>query len=244
VLPGLDGLAYLSVMAEFDPYKYNSFATNAGAQVHRLTRDVDRRLQALAQNPEAAGKLPPILVLKSTVDSTVTTDAVVDNLLMRLAAGRNELVLFDINRNAAIKSTLLVSDPGPLTHRMMADPDLPFAVTFITNENPHSTRVVVRQKAPFTLEASDIENLNLHWPRGVVSLSHVALPFPPDDPLYGQSPPPDDDRVFLGDLAFKGEQGLLKLPPEWLLRMRYNPFYDYLQKRVLQWVDDAGKPEL
>jgi alpha-beta hydrolase superfamily lysophospholipase len=244
VLPGLGGLAYLSVMAEFDPYKYNSFATNAGAQVHRLTRDVDRRLQVLAQTLEAVGKLPPILVLKSTVDSTVTTNAVVDNLLMRLPAGRNELVLFDINRNAAIKSTLLVSDPGPLTHRMMADPDLPFAVTFITNENPHSTSVVVRHKAPFSLETSDIENLDLNWPRDVVSLSHIALPFPPDDPLYGQRPPPDDDLVFLGNLAFKGEQGLLKLPPEWLLRMRYNPFYDYLQKRVLQWADDAGKPEL
>jgi len=244
VLPGLDGLAYLSVMAEFDPYKYNSFATNAGAQVHRITRDVDRRLKVLAQNPEAVGKLPPILVLKSTVDSTVTTDAVVDNLLMRLAAGRNELVLFDINRNAAIKSTLLVSDPGPLTHRMMADQDLPFAVTFITNGNPHSTRVVVRHKAPFSLEASDIEYLDLNWPRGVVSLSHIALSFPPDDPLYGQRPPPDDELVFLGDLAIKGEQGLLKLPPEWLLRMRYNPFYTYLQKRVLQWVDDAGEPKL
>jgi alpha-beta hydrolase superfamily lysophospholipase len=244
VLPGLDGLAYLSVMAEFDPYKYNSFATNAGAQVHRLTRDVDRRLQVLAQNPEAAGKLPPILVLKSTVDSTVTTDAVVDNLLMRLAADRNELVLFDINRNAAIKSTLLVSDPGPLTQRMMADPDLPFAVTFITNENPHSTRVVVRHKAPFSLATSEIENLDLYWPGDVVSLSHIALPFPPDDPLYGHRPLPDDDLVFLGNLAFKGEQGLLKLPPAWLLRMRYNPFYDYLQKRVLQWADDAGKPEL
>jgi len=244
VLPGLDGLAYLSVMAEFDPYKYNSFATNAGAQVHRLTRDVDQRLQLLAQNPEAVGKLPPILVLKSTVDSTVTTDAVVDNLLMRLAAGRNELVLFDINRNAAIKSTLLVSDPGPLTRRMMADPDLPFAVTFITNENPHSTRVVVRHKAPFSLEASEIENLDLAWPGGVVSLSHIALPFPPDDPLYGQRPPPDDGLVFLGELAFKGELGLLKLSPDWLLRMRYNPFYDYLQKRVLQWVDDAGESKL
>jgi len=237
-LPGLDGLAYLSVMAEFDPYKYNSFATNAGAQVHRLTRDVDRRLQVLARNPEAAGKLPPILVLKSTVDSTVTTDAVVDNLLMRLPAGRNELALFDINRNAAIKSTLLVSDPGPLSNRMMADPDLPFAVTFITNESPHSTRVVVRHKAPFSLAAPEIENLDLNWPRDVISLSHIALPFPPDDPLYGQRPPPDTDLVFLGDLAFKGEQGLLKLPPEWLLRMRYNPFYDYLQMRVLQWVDD------
>ena len=244
VLPGLDGLAYLSVMAEFDPYKYNSFATNAGAQVHRLTRDVDRRLQVLAQNPEAAGLLPPILVLKSTVDSTVTTDAVVDNLLMRLPAGRNELALFDINRNAAIKSTLLVSDPGPLTHRMMADPDLPFAVTFITNENPHSTRVVVRHKAPFSLAAPEIENLDLNWPGDVVSLSHIALPFPPDDPLYGQRPPPDDDLVFLGDLAFKGEQGLLKLPPEWLLRMRYNPFYGYLQMRVILWLDDAEQPKL
>ncbi len=244
VLPGLGGLAYLSVLTEFDPYKYNSFATNAGAQVHRLTRDVDRRLQVLAQNPEAAGKLPPILVLKSTVDSTVTTDAVVDNLLMRLAAGRNELVLFDINRNATIKSTLLVSDPGPLTNRMMADRELPFAVTFITNANLHSTRVVVRHKAPFSLEASEIENLDLNWPGGVVSLSHIALPFPPDDPLYGRRPPPDDDLVFLGDLAFKGEQGLLKLSPEWLLRMRYNPFYDYLQMRVLLWVDVAGEPKL
>ncbi len=243
-LPGLGGLAYLSVMAEFDPFKYNSFATNAGAQVHRITRNVDRRLEALAQDPVAINKLPPILVLKSTVDSTVTTDAVVDNLLMRLSADRNELVLFDINRHTAIKSTLLVSDPGPLTHRMLADPDLPFAVTFITNENPHSTRLVARHKAPFSLQTVTMENLNVNWPRDVVSLSHIALPFPPNDPLYGQHPPPDNDLVFLGDLAIRGEQGLLKLPPEWLLRMRYNPFYIYLQKRVLQWVDEAEEPVL
>ena len=76
VLPGLGGLAYLNIMDEFDPYKYNSFATNAGAQVHRLTRNVDQRMQVLAQDPAAVDKLPPILVLKSTVDSTVTTDAV------------------------------------------------------------------------------------------------------------------------------------------------------------------------
>jgi hypothetical protein len=223
-------------MDEFDPYKYNSFATNAGAQVHRITRDVDRRLRALAQNPITAGELPPILVFKSTVDSTVTTDAVVDNLLMRLAADRNELVLFDINRNAANISTLLVSDPGPLTNRLMADPKLPFAVTFITNENPHSTRVVARYKMPFSLAAPATENLGLSWPRGVVSLSHIALPFPPDDPLYGQQIPQDKELVFLGDLAIRGEQGLLKLSPEWLLRLRYNPFYSYLQERTLQWI--------
>ena len=239
VLPGLGDLAYLSIMDEFDPYKYNSFATNAGAQVHRITHNVDQRMQALAQNSAAVDKLPPILVLKSTVDSTVTTDAVVDNLLMRLPANRNELVLFDINRNTAIKSTMLVSDPGPLTDRMMADQSLPFAVTFVTNENPHSNRVVARRKAPFSLEKSDIEYLDLTWPRGVVSLSHVALPIPSDDPLYGQRPPTDGELVFLGDMAIKGERGLLRIPGDWLLRLRYNPFYSYLQTRVLQWMDDA-----
>jgi alpha-beta hydrolase superfamily lysophospholipase len=239
-VPGLGRLAFLSIMAEFDPYKYNSFATNAGAQVHHITRDVDRRIQALAQDSAVRHGLPPILALKSTVDSTVTTEAVVNNLLMHLPADRNELVLFDINRNAVIKSTLLVSDPAPLTDRLMADESLPFAVTFITNETPYSSSVVARRKAPFSRDPSDIEPLGLTWPRGVVSLSHVALPFPPDDPLYGQHHPKDDDRVFLGDLAIKGEQGLLKLPADWLLRLRYNPFYAYLQARVLQWLRDAG----
>jgi alpha-beta hydrolase superfamily lysophospholipase len=149
LLPGLDGLAYLLVMDEFDPYKYNSFATNAGAQVHRITTEVGRRMQALVRDPAALERFPPILVLKSTVDATVTTDAVVTHLLMGLPAGRNELVLFDINRNAAIKAKFLVDDPGPLTDRLMLDPQLPFAVTIVGNENPYSTRIVARYKAPF-----------------------------------------------------------------------------------------------
>lgn len=239
-LPGLDGLAYLSIMDEFDPYKYNSFATNAGAQVHRITRHVDRRIQTLARDPAAVERLPPILVLKSVVDATVTTDAVVTRLLMGLPAGHNELLLFDINRNAAIKSTLLVDDPGPLSNRLLADQDLPFVVTFVTNRNLHSADVVARHKPPFSAETAAMEDLGLAWPRGVVSLSHVALPFPPDDPIYGQNPPGGDELVFLGDMAIKGERGLLKIPGEWLLRLRYNPFYSYMQTRVLKWLDDSG----
>jgi alpha-beta hydrolase superfamily lysophospholipase len=49
VLPGLGNLAWLNVEPEFDPYKYNSFTTNAGEQVHRLTRAVSRRVAALAR---------------------------------------------------------------------------------------------------------------------------------------------------------------------------------------------------
>ena len=239
VIPGMASLAWLSVMEEFDPYKYNSFATNAGAQVHAVTTEVDRRMRVDSGQPADADRFPRILVFKSTVDSTVTTDAVVDNLLKRLPAAHNELVLFDINRQAAIRSTLMVSDPAPLTDRLMEQRDLPFAVTFITNESPQSMAVVARHKPIGAAEISKVETLGSTWPRGVISLSHVALPIPPDDPLYGQFSPLDENFIFLGDLAIKGERGLLNIPAEWLLRMRYNPFYSYLENRVIDWVDAA-----
>ena len=240
LLPGLGGLAWLQVEPEFDPYKYNSFATNAGEQVHRLTRSVSRRIASRAgTGPDS--KFPPILVLKSTVDATVSTDAVVDALFARLAPDRNELVLFDINR-FALKSTLLVTDPGPLTARLMDDASLPFAVTLVSNETPESTTVIARHKTPFSAEVSAAEPLNLAWPQGVISLSHVALPFPPDDPLYGQRPPGNEDVLFLGQMSIQGERGLMKISSDWLLRLRHNPFYDYLERRVLEWVDGASGP--
>jgi alpha-beta hydrolase superfamily lysophospholipase len=237
VLPGLGGWAWLDVMDEFDPYKYNSFATNAGAQVHAITTDVDRRIQQHAGNPNRSRELPPIMVLNSAVDATVTADAVVNSLLMRLPAGRNELVLFDINRDAVVQSTLMVSDPGPLTRRLMADKDLPFAVTIVSNEGPDSSSVVARYKAWQAKQAAVVKPIGMSWPAGVISLSHVAMPFPPDDPLYGELNPQYADSVFLGNLAIKGERGLLKLPADWLLRLRHNPFYDYMETRVVDWLD-------
>ncbi len=236
-LPGLGGLAWLQIVPEFDPYKYNSFATNAGAQVHRLTRSVAQRIRDRSKS--SPGEiLPPTLVFKSSADATVSINAVVDRLLGLLAPNRHELVLFDINR-FAVKSKLMVSDPGPLTDRLMAEADLPFSITFVTNENPDSSAVVARHKPPFSSEATKTERLNFDWPRGVLSLSHVALPIPPDDPLYGRRPPENEDFLFLGEMALQGERGLLRLPTDWLLRLRYNPFYDYLETRAIKWMDDA-----
>ena len=238
LLPGLGRLAWLSVLPEFDPYKYNSFATNAAEQVHDLTRSVARRTAARARS--APGEiLPPTLVFKSTVDATVSTDAVVDRLLKYLQPQRHELVLFDINRFAA-KSTLLISDPAPLTTRLMADKSLPFVVTLVTNENPESTVVVAHRKPPFSAEPAKTEPLNLVWPRGVISLSHVALPFPPEDPFYGKGPPRKKDIIFLGQMAIQGERGLLKISSDFLIRLRYNPFYAFLETRVLEWLDGAS----
>ena len=237
-LPGLGGLAWLSVIPEFDPYKYNSFATNAAEQVHGLTRSVARRIAARARS-DANPVLPPTLIFKSAVDATVSVDAVVDRLLKHLRPERHELVLFDINRFAA-KSSLLISDPAPFTDRLMAEKNLPFVITLITNENPESRAVVARHKLPLSAEVSNTEALNLAWPRGVISLSHVALPFPPDDPIYGQEPPREEDILFLGQMAVQGEPNLLKIPYSFLVRLRSNPFYDFLETRTLEWFDKAA----
>ncbi len=239
LLPGMGNLAWLQIEPEFDSYKYNSFATNAAEQVHRLIRSVGARIQR--RSKEGAERiLPPTLVLKSAVDATVSTDAVVDRLLIRLAPNRHELVLFDINRFAPT-SKLLVADPGPITNRLLQDPSLPFTLTLVGNTDTVSRSVSASHKTPFAEEISHVEPLGLEWPTGVLSLSHVALPFPPDDPLYGRYPPGNRNALFLGQQAIQGERGLLKISSSYLLRLRHNPFYDYLEERVLGWV---GAPDL
>jgi len=237
-IPGLGGLAYTQIIPEFDPFKYNSFATNAATQVHRVTRSVAGRVGTLASSGNGAS-MPPIIVFKSTVDATVSTSAVIDRLLGLLPDNGNELVLFDINRAAAV-SMLLVSDPGPLTNRLMENATLPFAIRLVANESIDSDEVVSRYKPPFSDAISETEALKLEWPRGVISLSHVALPFPPDDPLYGAIRPEDRNALFLGQAEIRGERGLMRISSDWLLRIRYNPFYSVLESRVLGWLDAAN----
>ncbi len=237
-VPGLTRVGWAQTTPEFDPYKYNSFPVNGGAQVHQLTRSVSNRVASLARDNKG-DSMPPILVFKSAVDATVTTDAVVDLLLARLPENGNELVLFDINRYART-SILLVSDPGPLTDRLVADGSLPFSLTLIANEHAESARVVARHKPAFAAEFSATEDLDMEWPPGVISLSHVALPFAPNDPLYGRYPPDDRNELFLGQMEIRGERGLMKISSDWLLRLRYNPFYSVLESRVLEWVDTVG----
>jgi alpha-beta hydrolase superfamily lysophospholipase len=237
-LPALGGLAWLNVEPEFDPFKYNSFTTNAGEQVHRLTRRVSRRVDSLARS-NGTGALPPMLVFKSNADSTVSTDAVVSRLLARLDPYRNELVLFDVNRYAA-KDLLLVADQRFLDARVVGDARLPFTLTLVTNESDTSSAVVARRQEPYSAVFTRQEALGAAWPSGVISLSHVAVPIPPDDPLYGQRPPGNEDVLFLGQMAIQGERGMLRLSSDWLLRLRYNPFYAYVDARTLAWIDSAG----
>lgn len=235
-VPGLGRQAWLDLQPEFDPYKYNSFATNAGAVVFDITQRVASRVAARA-SAGADPVLPPVLAFKSTVDATVSTQAVVDSLLRQLRPDRHELVLYDINRVSGITS-VLVSDPGPLTAKVMADETLPFAVSLLTNRTLESLDVVVQQKQPFSNGLSAVRELGVDWPRDILSLSHVALPIPPDDPLYGREPPADGS-LFLGLQTVQGERGLMRIPASYFVRLRHNPFYDYQLERTLDWMASA-----
>lgn len=236
-LPGLERLAWTDVLPEYDPFKYNSFAVLAGYQVHALTGSVAARIEARAAAAPIED-LPPILVFLSAVDATVSADAVIDVLLQHFAPGRNELVLFDVNR-AAVATPLLVADPGPLSERLMADDSLPFGLTLVTNESPESADVVAIGKAALSADTTTAP-LGLAWPKGVLSLSHIALPFPPDDPLYGVRHPGDRGRLQLGQISVQGERGLLTVPPGILIRLRHNPFFDVVASRTVEWL---ARPE-
>jgi alpha-beta hydrolase superfamily lysophospholipase len=239
-VPGFERAAWQVIQLEFDPYKYNSFSFNAAGQTHRLTSRVSRRVLELADG-QPIEDFPPVLAFLSTVDSTVRAEAVVDALLEHLAPGNHELVLFDVNRFSVVQQ-LLVNDPGPLTQRLLALPQRPFGLTVITNLTPE-TQQVKELKAPAGSDEQVMRPLELAWPRTVFSLSHVALPFPPDDPLYGFEPAAETDHVQLGHIAVRGENGVLALPMWALTRQRSNPFHAYLIERLDEFVaDDAGSP--
>ena len=63
-IPGLGKLAWNDVLPEYDPYKYNSFAINAGQQIHELTQVIDERITRLAAAGPVKG-FPRTLIFQS-----------------------------------------------------------------------------------------------------------------------------------------------------------------------------------
>lgn len=240
-LPGLEQLAWTSLVPEFDPFNYNAFTANASVQVQRMTSANAGRIRRMAAAEPIEG-FPATLVLLTVVDATVSPRAAVDQLLRYLAPGDHELLLYDINRQA-LKAPLLVANSGALSEQLLADGSLPFTLTLVANASADSREVVVYRKPPMTAEVMPGEPLQASWPLDTLSLSHVDLPFPPDDPLYGRDPPRTPGQVFLGQLAIRGERGVLKVPAQWLLRLRHNPFYDDQEQRVLDWIGRANSPD-
>jgi hypothetical protein len=137
------------------------------------------------------------------MDFTVTTRAVVSALYVNLFANGSELVLFDINRAAKLSPLLRTSTETMLT-RILPAPPRRFRTTIITNADPGSPEVVA-QVTEAGATTTQTRPLGLSYPFDMYSLSHVALPFPASDPLYGMN---DTRRTRINPrIAARGERG-------------------------------------
>jgi len=229
----LERLDWSTVGPEYDPFKYQSFAVNAANQAHRITTEI-ARIVAAAETNGALGGFPPTLVLQSAVDATVSTPAIIERLLARLPPGGHELVLFDLNRIADIQH-LLARDPSDELAALLDRDGLPFTLRVVTNESDQSPRVVLKS---ITAGENEIETSRLDhaWPSSVFSLSHVAVPFAPSDPLYGDGSGPPSPGIHLGTVALRGERGVLQVSASSMLRVLSNPFHAFAEQRMLEFL--------
>lgn len=229
-LLGLDKLAWNGLAPEYDPYKYNSFPVNAGDLAYRITQHIQKQIGAL-QKTGSLTEMPPVLAFQSSVDATVTGAALIAHLFDRLPSAGNELVMFDINRIAELGG-LLKQDPRAVFGPLLSTAERGYDLTVVTNKSDSSRGVVARTRAhDGSVAVVDIDD---EWPADVYSLSHVALPFPPDDPVYGRGPYLPGDGLRLGNLALRGERGVLQISGNQLLRLRWNPFFGYVERRTLE----------
>lgn len=233
VLPAFAKTAWLDLLPEYNPFKYNSFPVNAAVQSYRLSSTLQEEL-AEAARQNALDKLPPILTFQSVVDDTVSVSAVISALYGVLPANGSELVLFDLNRS--VDFGLLVK-PGITQPLVRLFPPAPrrFGISVVTNADVNTDAVVERRMAAGTAEETR-RPLSLAFPTAVYSLSHIAIPFPVTDALYGLQPDLSEDYgIRLGTRGLRGERGVLVVDAASLLRIGCNPFYPYLIERI-----DAG----
>ncbi len=228
--PAFAKAAWLGIVPEFNPFKYNSFPVNGARQSYRLTAVLQEQLLRLSRDNKL-NQLPPVLTFQSVMDYTVSTPAIVSAFYELLPEKGHELVLFDINRTCKF-GLLLRRRASTALNRLLFPPPRSFKTTIVSNASSDSDQMQARVIAAGSKDES-IENLSLSYPAGVYSLSHVAIPFPMTDSLYGLYPEkPDEFGVSLGNTATRGERNVLILSLDALLRMSSNPFYPYMIAQI------------
>jgi hypothetical protein len=172
------------------------------------------------------------------VDSTIKVGALVNQIYKNLPDNGSELVLFDINRRDDIEHFMKNTEQNLIGDLEIGD--LRFHYTLVTNTSGDSPKVLARSRAA---GAADFlaTPLNMEWPATVYSLSHVSLPFKSDDRWYGSI---ESSNFSPGTLAPRGETAILRAPIARFMRLRYNPFFDYLAERTLAFCEacDSDQP--
>ncbi|MBF7819385.1 alpha/beta hydrolase [Klebsiella quasivariicola] len=230
IFPAFARAAWLNVAPEFNPFKYNSFPVKAARQSWLLSQALQQQIIRAARQDELKA-LPPVLTFQSVMDSTVSTRAVVESLYRYLPDNGSELVVFDINQAADLRVLFRPAFYAAVNTLLPPAPRA-YTTTVVTNATAHTLQTVART----TLAQEQNEHrypLHLAWPADMYSLSHVAVPFPLSDSLYGREP---DEKnrygISLGTISLRGETGTLSVGLETLMRVTSNPFFPWMLARV------------
>jgi hypothetical protein len=161
----------------------------------------------------------------------VSTRAVIDALYDKLPENGSEFVVYDLNRSAFV-GPLIRSATAELLQHLLPPAVRNFSYTVITNAETDNPRMVAVRTAAGS-GVAETEPFDAVFPRDIYSLSHVALPFPPSDGLYGGDPDPlDNFGINLGTLSTRGETGVLTTGMETLTRISFNPFFGDMLERI------------
>ena len=220
-----------NIDAEIDPFKYSSWPMNASVQAWKVTQAVERQLASL----EKAGALEPItpragIAIDSRLhrrrqqaDLRIVRQITVE--VRRVVSGRHQssgqarkFIQFIVRENHYPK----FAKPGPR-----------YKLSVLSNASPTSRQIVLQTRTEQGMTETDTQ---LFWPDEVVSLSHIALPFPPDDPVYGTSQATAQSGLPLGSLSMRAEPSLLLISSALFVRCRHNPFYGYMEDHIVQWL--------
>lgn len=230
LLPAFDRAAWFDLFPEYNPFKYNSFPVNGGRQSYLLTEALRSRLDAAASSG-ALARIAPIQTFQSVLDATVSTQAILTTLYDRLPPNGSELVLYDVNRAAQISPMLSASSRSQIDR--LLTPGLRAYRTVVVGNATTSSPDVVETIRDMGSAEPVIHPLGLTYPREIYSLSHVALPFPSWDGLYGYAPDGRENfGIGLGSLSARGEQGALSVSLDLVGRLMSNPFYDEMLDRL------------
>jgi alpha-beta hydrolase superfamily lysophospholipase len=230
LFPAFTRAAWLGTLPEFNPFKYNSFPVNGAVQARRLSVEVQASVAERARTGRLA-RLAPVLTFQSVVDSTVSARAVTDGLYRHLPNNGSELVLYDINRAARLQP-LFRAAADAASDRLVPPAPRAWRSTILANRDIGVTEIVERS-TPAGSTVEETRPTDLAYPRDVFSLSHVALPFPLSDGLYGTEPDPADGfGATLGNLSSRGETGVLVVGLDLFARLTSNPFFSYQARRI------------
>ena len=206
-------------------------------EVRRVVSSPLGRCRRLAERIAATRRLPLAEDARLVeFDSTVSTAAVISGLYDRLPANGSELVLYDVNRAARIAPMLRPAALADAARLAPAAPR-PYRTVVVGNAGPGAAAAVERMREAGGADEAVIP-LGVDYPADIFSLSHVALPFPPWDGLYGYAPDGRENfGIALGSLTARGETGTLTVSLDQVGRLTSNPFHAEMLARIGQMID-------